>query len=312
VTLSVQNEEPAAEILILLASGSSSATATVNGQPAACELACQDGRLFAKVAVPQGASQVVAQASFGSATAAALEAPAANATRTTRSGGTGEAQPGHRRRQSGRRRVLEADRPRRADQPYNRDNHFDYKTLTKGATFRLNAGQAKGQIVFKFGEYTKTIPLDFTGWKDIVLPSGQFDNKPKTPWGVGTQIQFVLPAGSVYVSDFRLIPLAAGRARRARGRPEESRDSLRQRAAGLDGELNDEIWAKAVKLETADKQTTYYVAYDDKNLYVAARCLEGIVALPPKPPRNNHLCFHDPNIEIYLMPKGGRNAISSP
>ncbi len=207
VTLSVQNEEPAAEILVLLRDGASGAATMVNDQPAPCELCRFGGRLFVKVAVPSGASRVVARVTAGNTRAASLEPPSRDCYKDYALWFYPEKQDP----------TIVADKvdgvacwkltgPGVLFSPFNRGERYNFKLLTKGSAFRLNAGDAKGKFVFRFGEYTKTIPLDFQGWKDFVLTSDQFDTKPKQAWGVGTQFKFKVPAGSVYVSDLRLIP----------------------------------------------------------------------------------------------------------
>ncbi len=301
VALSVQNEEPAAELLVLLREGASNAAATVNGEAAPCELLRFGERLFAKVAVPKGTSQVVARATAGNPQVAALESPARDCYKDYALWWYPERQDP----------TIVADKvdgvacwkligPGVLYSPFNRG---DFKSVTKGVAFRLNGGQAKGKVLFSFGEYARTIPLDFAGWKEFVIMSDQFDSKPKQVWGASAQFKFEVPDGSVYVSDLRLIPTPPEERVAVQPVRQKAEIPYVNAAPLLDGELNDEIWTKAVKLETPDKQTTYYVAYDDKNLYVAARCLEGIVALPSKPARGSHQCFQPPNVEFYFVPK---------
>ncbi|MCK4308252.1 hypothetical protein KAW50_08515, partial [candidate division WOR-3 bacterium] len=81
----------------------------------------------------------------------------------------------------------------------------------------------------------------------------------------------------------------------------------------IDGKLNDLCWEKADKAtdfiltsgSSAKKQTTTYLAYDDKNLYIAFECQEpDITKLTKKVKvRDSGVLWKDDCIEIFLRPE---------
>ena len=89
----------------------------------------------------------------------------------------------------------------------------------KGVTFKLNPGQAKGAIEVRAGHagkyYMKKLPLDFTGWKEFSITQDEFDVKPDFAFQESPFVYFKLPAGTVYISDFRCIPFTAEDAAKA-------------------------------------------------------------------------------------------------
>lgn len=303
VTLSVQSEAAAAEILALLPAGWEGARATVNGEPASCEVLTLGAQSFTKMSVGTGAAQVVVTRG--------------------RAGGRATLDPPRRNEyidyaliylpDQGSPKIT-ADRfgglpcwkmtgPGRLIGPFNSPSKG-----TKGVTFKLNPGSAKGEIVFAFGHgqnaFVKTIPLTFAGWKEFTILEDQFDTHPKVAWERTTALYWTVPKGGVYVSDFRFV---------ARPESEKVVEKLQRKQAvipylstppPLTGGLNQADWARAARLEVAGSQTVFYVGYDDRNLYVAARCNEPILRLPPKPVRDARQCCKAPNIEIYVMPKG--------
>jgi hypothetical protein len=94
------------------------------------------------------------------------------------------------------------------------------------------------------------------------------------------------------------------------------------KAPVIDGRLDDACWINFVQNQTAldnftlnnfestpaKKQTWAYLCYDDKNLYIAARCQEpgmgGLKAV--ERPRDDERAGDDDSVEVFLAPRDGR------
>ncbi len=303
VRLTVRSEADAAEILALLPAGWQGAQASVNGKPVACETLAFGGQNFAKVPVARGDTQIVVTRAQGG-----QPAPLTPVKRNEYN----DYALSYLRDQGSAK--IEADKfdglpcwkmtgPGRIISPFN--SPFEG---TKGVTFKVNGGSAKGELIFAFGNganaFVKKIPLDFAGWKEFTILEDQFDTHPKADWERTSALYWTLPAGSAYVSDFRFVPRPASEKVELKVQRKQAVISYMPTPPPLTGALNDADWAKAARLDVPGGQTTYYVGYDDKNLYVGARCIEAILRLPTKLTHDARQCCQPPNIEIYLMPKG--------
>jgi len=304
VTVSVRSEADAAEILALLPPGWKQAQATVNGKAATCETLALGTHCFAKVPVGKGSSQVVVTQAKGSGGPKGLTPPTRNEYQDYSlsymiDGGAPK---------------IVADRldglpcwkmtgAGRLDSPFNRP----FKG-TRGVTFKVNPGTAKGVMAFEFGNganaFVKKIPLDFAGWKEFTILEEEFDTHPKAKWEATSTFCWSLPAGELYVSDLRFIARPAGEGEVAKVERKRAEVPYLAAAPSLNGTLKDETWAKAARLDMAGAETVFYAGYDEKNLYLAARCNEAILRLPSKLTHDNRQCCQPPNIEIYIMPKG--------
>jgi hypothetical protein len=90
------------------------------------------------------------------------------------------------------------------------------------------------------------------------------------------------------------------------------------RAPMIDGRLDDACWQNQAPLDRftrndyestpAKKQTKAYLSYDDKNLYVAARCEEPKMAtiIADQRPRDDERAGDDDCIEVFVAPQAGR------
>jgi hypothetical protein len=304
VTLSVRSKADAAEILAMLPAGWKQARATVNGQPAACEALAIGPQVFGKVAVAKGASQVVILQAGGNTPPKRLTSPTRNEYRDYALSYLPDlGVPKIVADQFDGLPCWKMTGKGRLVSPFN----SEFKG-TKGVAFKLNPGTAKGKVGFKYGNgasaFIKEIPLDFTGWKKFTILENQFDTHPKAKWDRTTSLCWMLPEGSVYVSDFRFISRPSSDAivpKVARKRAEIPCLAV---TPTLNGTLKDEAWSKAARLDVPGGETVFFAGYDRKNLYIAARSNEAILRPPPKPARDSRMCTQAPNIEIYVMPKG--------
>jgi hypothetical protein len=90
------------------------------------------------------------------------------------------------------------------------------------------------------------------------------------------------------------------------------------KAPVIDGRLDDACWQSQTALDNftlnnfestpAKKQTEAYLYYDDKNLYIAARCQEpGMGGLKAaERPRDDERTGDDDGVEVFLAPRDGR------
>ena len=189
---------------------------------------------------------------------------------------------------------------------------------TGGVTFKLNRGTARGEFVFVNGytsgnAFFKKIPLDFTGWKEFSFTKHEFDKIPKDlKWEKSPRFSLVIPAGTLWLSDFRFLPRAKDEPQDVARKPKVIIPQTKT-PPQLDGSLSDECWRKAAKLQFGvgdikANKTTVYLTYDKDHLYVAARCEESVEKAPRKALRDADIVCKPPNFEMHLIPKGSKKA----
>ena len=183
---------------------------------------------------------------------------------------------------------------------------------TDGVAFRLHPGTAKGEFRVMAGNpakrFVKAVPLNFEGWKEFAFSADQFDEIPgDLRFEDGGRFYFSAPEGTVYLADFRFLPLAEekrGTAQRRKLRIEVRPTST---PPTLDGDLDDACWNGAATVtfgigEKAANRTTLHLTYDKSNLYLSARCQEGITKPPSKLGRDNSNICNSPHVELFFRP----------
>ena len=114
-----------------------------------------------------------------------------------------------------------------------------------------------------------------------------------------------------------VMAMAMGLAAAAYGGQAKIKITKTAKAPVIDGKLTDACWAKQAPLTDftrndvestpAKKQTNGYICYDDKNLYIAARCEEPNVAgLSQGYTKRDDPIWENDCIEIFIVPRTGR------
>lgn len=295
-----------AEILAVLPEGCRNARVTVEGKEVEAKFFAAGGRLFVKVAVPKGNASVVVRETNGRATTEDLAAPKRYPYEDSALSFCSA---------SGKPAIHAATKDgvacweMKGPDLFLIGNGGPRDLATGGIALAVNAGDAKGELIVTVSGRSKRIPLNFSGWKEFSFTPDQFDKKEAKWDSPSATFSFRSPAGTVCVADFRFLPITGAEKPEAAASRKITVPSVPS-APKLDGEIGGDVWKSAATINFGGAaagtgpQTTVLLLHDEKNLYVAARCPDSIMTLPPKVERDNESVLAAPNFTVVLGPKG--------